>query len=905
MLTTEIHLSKAFRNGAFPLSEASKSTAQYLDYSGLLQKIEELLGCSGYSTNTEYLRVELYRQALQEWLETHPDAFFSASYRVDRFATATALLNHRDTLKFAGFPFEKLKEGESERLVVFCSVEERFRKKITHVQNHQLAFGEADRFRQVMVFLNNRTTEIPLQTLWIHDPKDLVPVHIRELAQALADRGVLVEWCDQPPATATPGTDLATFIEKLQKPGLKSETKPKADGSIILFKPAHDLTAARWIAQWLRLQNQSEKPTIIAATGQSVLAQSLQAEGLSSTGVINTSVARPALQVIKLAPCFLWQPFDVYKVMEFVNLPVNPLDDELTRIISQTLAEKPGFDSELWFARVQSFLDSAAPEVTESYRFLFKRNRYDSETSVPRHEVIELYTWIADWAGKQSGLDANLEHQVLAAQSRRICELLKALPDARLSFLEVEHIIRTVFEPVPIEIVPDTIQPYEMSTEPGAILYPTRQLIWWNCVDLSAPPKPDFWTSAERDLFAVLDVHPDSPAIAHKLDKYLQIRPLYQVKDRLILFMPNQIAGEPTQIHPLLNLLEASFKDVHSLVQNIATVPAADILEKYENLPKWQAIEANQTPPPQPFITTTDALIVHEEGREESFTQLQNLLYYPHLWYMQKHLRFQTARILDIKSDVTLLGNLAHRFFEELLPHADLLKMSRTDLNNWMDGITQRILEEEGATLLLYGREIEKQQFLHKLRRSLFVFVQMLQNNGWEVRQVEHSFTGKVLDIPVRCRTDVILQRGADLAILDLKWAGTNKRADQIRNGEDIQLITYARGLEPLEYWPHTGFYIISDAKLIMRNRDAFDNAMIPGKQGETSYQEKAVEIFNHMEATLAWRLEQLRNGQIEVRTTDTFQELEDIYGSALVDLLNLPQESGKYDPYLTLIYGQ
>jgi PD-(D/E)XK nuclease superfamily len=630
----------------------------------------------------------------------------------------------------------------------------------------------------------------------------------------------------------------------------------------------------------------------------------MQMEGLPTHALLSTSLSRPSLQVLKLAPCFLWQPFDVYKVMEFVNLPVIPLDDALARLISATLAEKPGFDSELWFARVQSYLDEAPPEVTDQYKTLFKRRRYASDTAVPRREALELFQWLSNWANERLATDGGQEFRILATQAYRICDLLDALPDARLTFLELEHVIRTVYEPTPIGITPDCEQPYQITTEPGAVCTAVDRVLWWNCTDMTSTPHPDFWTEAEMTVLAQQNVKPDAASLMHQLDKALQLRPILRAGRQLVIVLPEQVAGQEVIGHPLMSLMESAFKDLSSITYQIEQPDDLERLKKHFITPTLKQIEVVSAKVPDLFIEANADLQVFEENKDESFTHLESLLYYPHIWFFQKQMALRSARILDIKADYTLLGNLAHRFFEALLPHPDLSKLTKDDLNLWIQEHELRFLEQEGATLLLYGREIERQQFMHVLRRSIFVFVQMLQNNGWRVQSVEQNFSGKVGHMPIRCRTDVILTRGDELCILDLKWAGATKRSAQIQNGEDIQLITYARTLPPDAYWPHTGFYIISDAKLLMRNRLAFDNATTPGKPTDESREEIAQQIFDRLEATLAWRLQQISEGRVEVRTSDTFQELEDLYAADLHDLLNLPRESSKYDSFGTLLYG-
>jgi hypothetical protein len=57
------------------------------------------------------------------------------------------------------------------------------------------------------------------------------------------------------------------------------------------------------------------------------------------------------------------------------------------------------------------------------------------------------------------------------------------------------------------------------------------------------------------------------------------------------------------------------------------------------------------------------------------------------------------------------------------------------------------------------------------------------------------------------------------------------------------------------------------------------------------------------MQRTFHWRMEQLRNGKIEVRTTATQKRLEALYMDELLDILELPDADAKYDDYRTLIH--
>ena len=71
-------------------------------------------------------------------------------------------------------------------------------------------------------------------------------------------------------------------------------------------------------------------------------------------------------------------------------------------------------------------------KIRKEYQFWFERRRYDISKSLPKDEVIEVFEYIADWASQKYESDgsANKSLLVLSEQSKRIKELMEALPDA-------------------------------------------------------------------------------------------------------------------------------------------------------------------------------------------------------------------------------------------------------------------------------------------------------------------------------------------------------------------------------------------------------------------------------------------------------------------------------------------
>jgi hypothetical protein len=179
--------------------------------------------------------------------------------------------------------------------------------------------------------------------------------------------------------------------------------------------------------------------------------------------------------------------------------------------------------------------------------------------------------------------------------------------------------------------------------------------------------------------------------------------------------------------------------------------------------------------------------------------------------------------------------------------------------------------------------------------------VSAIQQNGWKVVGSEHPIEGELDGQRLKGIADLVLTRdnGSTHAVVDFKWSGKHY-LDRLRNEEDLQLTLYARLLDSEGAWAHTAYFIIDRGVFYARNKQAFQEAQTPGvpKDHVDAYER----IWEKMLKTLRWRREQLAQGRVEVRCEATFNALEEHYGNALLDLLELPRNDAKYDDFTVLI---
>lgn len=863
---------------------------------GLMQLLETALGLSGAPAGIEYLRLEAYRQVIRRYLEEHPEAFFAASFQADQFATASDILARRDELLGAGWDFSE-DTSLPPRLLALTRLE-----ALWAASGRAEFPGFADRLEAVLKRLS--LLPHPISELHLLDPFDLLPRPAQRLLGALAIRPEAAGH-----AASFPDSDLGAFQEaiSLRGTGKRPKKQARGDGSLLLLHCATATEGAEYLAQLLH-KNPGFRPALLIPEKNRTLDAALVQEGLPSLGIQSASLARPSLQILKLVPAFIWTPIDPYKILEFVSLPLKPLPDDLAQVIATQMAQSPGLQGEDWNRAIARYFDDlrqTAPgerrtsydEASEQYRFWFGRKRYPIGQDVPVEEAIQLYEKVRFWALEAHGAGKGKSLLVLAEQARRIAELLRALPEEGLSQLDLERIVRTIYEPSPLVFQEAESGHLAYTHQPGAFLDPVEDLVWWNFVETEPVQFFSRWYPAEIQYLAGNNVHLEPPSLLNQRHLWRRAQPVLNTTRRLILVIPGNLKGESTTPHPLMGDLEAAFNGLGPLrFFPEKPLPGLDF-----QLPGQVPLAFFRLGRPVPFIQAPGLNRLAARDNE-TFSSLNALFYYPYQWVFQYKLKFRKSSILSIVPDETLMGNLAHRVFEKLLQEP-FLHWSKTELEQWVDQTAGDLFHREGAVLLLYGREPERVRFLKLVQYAAWSLVCHIRDNQWEVESSEQPLEGEFEETKIKGIADLILRRnGGEKAVVDLKWSGAGYRADMIRSEEDLQLVLYSHLACEQQDWAHTGYFIISRGQLLARTNDAFRDIIPLTPQQDP--REVSRRIWERMGATFRWRMQQLASGAVEVRCAQTLPDLELAYQDepGMLDFLEMKSEDARYDDYRTLI---
>ncbi len=862
--------------------------------------LEKCSGTQSPPTENPLLRIEQYRQAIQEYIhQSTITPFFIESFEANPLATAQALLKMRDELKLGGLDFNNVSSDIPNRIQNIIEIE-------SYLTDNWI-FDLADRVERLLNKLND--IHFNINEIRVNEPRNLLPHYIINLLDIINNKNIIIkyQYYKEQLETQNKDSDLYVFKNKLiNKINTKEKIKAKVDGSILILKAKRETEAASFVAQLLS-RNHDYKPTVLIPEKNRALDNALIQEGVPSLGILSASLGRPSLQILRLINAFLWEPMNPFKILEFLSLPLKPLDDYLATELARIMAERPGVNSDFWLAKVNDYFQQLEEDghedfetIKNQYYILFQRKRYDIDEAMPKDEAVFMYQYIHDWAGKTFEKTGSKNNSliVLKAQSKKIVEILEALPetDQYLNYLQLERIVKTVYEPSPIVFREKEQNSVEYIYHNSAFTTNCKEMLWWNFTSHEKDYFFSKWYPNEWTYFQKNQVHIQEPYELNQLALWQRNTPFERCTQRMLLVIPEKVAGEDTPPHSLEGDLKACFEDLSTITFDINDAKEIKKLNTFFRLPQ-EVSSTSQLSQKTDAVIEVDIAVNPRD--EETFTGLNALFYYPYQWLFKYKLELHGTSLLSIVKDNTLKGNLAHRFFEILLLENDVLNWSRDKIDKWIENKENSLLKREGAVLLMYGNEPEKIAFIRQMKKAAWILINSIKQNGWEIEATEMDLQGKILDYNIKGKADLILKRGEEYCIVDLKWRGKNWRLNQIKNREDLQLVMYSKLLEE-NTWSHTAYFIISEALFIARNQEAFNEALVTDK--DLNHQMINEEIWQKMEKTYQWRLDQLQNGKIEIRTEGNIDILEELYYGELHDVLEMKRENAAFDDYATLV---
>jgi hypothetical protein len=760
---------------------------------GLLGILETQLGLRGPGTSSVQRVAQLLPRVRKQ------EGFWSASAQKDALATARRLVWMRDELALAGWTGS----GGTPMLEQLAAV------------TAALEPGLAERLRAVCERLGSSPCDLERVDSFV-DPLAL-PTLWRELFVALGERGTEVRVL---PLGGAPemGGDLSA--------SRRTDFTPAGDGSLQLIRGAGVLQAADDLAAYLATLTEIERSQTLVLGADAVLDRALRSQGLPTLGGEARVREAPLLQILPLTLALAWAPPDPQRALELLTLPQTPVPAAVRFRLARALHETPAVDSDAWRRALSKGLESVGDEareaVTERLDLLFHRPQKGSALATGR--VTERVQMLAKWARGRAAHDENtgpwedLQHQLAT-----FALLVEASGQAELRAPQLERFVEEATSAIPTGAPHPHQAGFSQVGTPGAVCGPCERIVWWS-FELSSAPRPARlpFGPAELATLASQGVTLQSASARATWTSRRWTRPLAMATKALILICPRLGEdGEALFPHPLFDEVLARVpREQRGLAEQ------ALIHERPRTTREVQTSTPTLLPAPVPQRAWSLGGLPVARREVESPSSAGALLGCSLQWVLQYVAKLQSGALGNLRTAEQILGETAHALL------AEVLKSKSAKSPEDAEAEALRLFDEDGprfaAQLFQPGADAERADARRVTGQAARELFRLIARGGFEVHAVEEAFRGDALGGTLEGRMDLVLARGEERAVVDLKWSGLKYRRESLEHGAAHQLAMYSHLLRNgAGTLPANAYFILRSQRLLTTDGTAFPGAQV------------------------------------------------------------------------------
>lgn len=805
---------------------------------GFLNILETQLGLlANHASQAE--RIVQFRDCLQQ--VDAEQRFYHRSFAMDPLGTAAYLLDWRDQWHLHGWD-GSMPVDAPRRLRDMADVEV--------LAGNAVALNIGQRLHAVYLAMQDRS--LAIDEVLLVDEFDIFPSRWQVILKALP-----VVRSDQ--RVGTGRGFLGQLQQQLQLAATGQTTSKidwQHDGSVWVVQAE----TSTLLHHWLATQFDSHQQTLLVSDdGDARLDAQLVVAGMPRQGLKEVSAFRPALQVLPLALELLWDPLNFYALVQFLTHSVCPVPGYARRRLAEKVADAPGIGGAYWQSTLTQIKEHYGEEhwddVRDQIAFWIEHERFSTNTGAPLNVVIarveRLLTFFRLRLGEMDDARRFSFHAGFG-QCQSCLDSLQELQSQGVLLIRPRQLQKLVSHATangsdnPLWVA--EVGAGQLASQPGAVIEPTERLIW-SQLRMPVLPGNDAWSESEFRTMRKIGV--DLPSGPVRLDQVARswLRPVMAAQDQLVLILPP--TGE--EIHPVWQMIEA-------------VVNRPDIIQLESLLINGGTKMTRVTPLPLPLPKRWWQLpenISVDLRPQESFSSLEKLLFNPYQWLLQYPARLRSSRIVSLGGDFRILGNLAHEMVEQYFLHPDALSMSDDALYAWFDSAFETWVDQQAAILKMPGRGADKVEFRHRL----FLAIRNLRAQARKANMVqvvpELPVSGHYPGGELTGMVDIMMQNAwGHCAVIDMKWSGSKKFSEKLRQNSQLQLAIYAELLRQKNgSWPSVAYYILDGGRFFAPDNHVFPDAeAVPSGNGENTAQ-----LWQRFVTSWHWRVAQIKSGQFEV----------------------------------------
>ena len=799
-----------------------------LSTQGLIEWLELHLGL--HTTMPTAIEREIrYHELLKAYISKHPDCILAESFDLASLSVTKTCLKWRDELALYGWDANV--PAPTQRLQVLQAVEQEFAKSDVCLASRVATIKEA---------LSKQPTVLAGSTIQLMIPRPWLPPYIQSILELLSNVEI----------TETSVKEPAHILDKVEIWQFANEHQ--AYQYIVTMEEKYDV--------WINRDNK-------------LLDNWLHMSGGTTTGSTVESDTDPIQTLLLLTARIMDRPLQLKSLVDYLMLPVHPLDWKLRRTLAEKAAEKGGYYNDECRAEKETYLsnieaaDKQAKERKKIVAFL-PIETPSSDPNIPIWEVKERFGALQNWAAKRAHYEGTKEqvNEQLVSQLMLQCEqisyLLQLVENHQESYCTIEDLEQWIkglmaknssLQYLPLAGCQEVIKSSaDVVDAPKKLLWlhPEQQdtrklsLTWLTTIERQALAKVmKLWSvDAERQAYnaallnalratekitlVITDKYQGAKAVASSL--VLRLKALYDKTD-----------GKKKR--PLVEC-----KDLSGLTKTEVEAIDNRIQDNYIQL------------------EATDKIQLRDK---ESASALDNIINHP-LDYVMKYVAkiapqasTQAAEISKIK------GTTAHAILEELLMPFEEWKKKVTDTALYEQIVEKNILAY-GAPLLQADMQLELKQMKRELRRCVENLKELLESNNLRVVACESNLNDTIglksidgEDITITSYIDCLLEDADGKPIVfDFKWTSSKSYYQSLlKENKSLQLAIYEAIVNK-----HTDKKVERVGYFLMPEGRLYSTSAFKGKNCEDIKPDNMDDLLEKIKNSYRFRCQEILAGKIE-----------------------------------------
>lgn len=850
------------------------------DTMGLIAMLELRIGIHMESFPKHYRTVK-YFEAMQDYMQKHPDNILSESFKLSSLGTAEQALRWRDSLVLDMWQGKEV--ADMERLNVLAGIEKQFDCP-----------GMADRLDNVVksiIMLRTKQKNDSLKDIEIELPCDIEFLHpsVMKLLLALQTQGAkLTVRTAEVKQTKTNLNKVADMLLSTSDEKIELDEK---DDSFQIYQFYDENVANEYMSYkgdelhadvWINNQNKA-------------LDNWLRMMGKPTMGSIMAPSLPELLQLFVSGIDMMKEPLNIQSMISWLQSPMQPFGFYFGGMLADKIIKTGGYRNEKCKELVNDYLTGKGKFDFDKFilekldeKELAKRHKKEAEerqllvkTYLPPFEAreqegietIRLKSYLnslASWAKSRSfllrdtsadeGWCAQLES--LAEMCSTFVLLLDAAGvDETVGTKQIDSWISTLYKGEQFMQYTAQMGSRMLIDSPAKMAARSGRTVWMNFAGSEARQLDcSFLYPTERKAMKeTLSIWDEKKETVY--NEQMQLMPFIMTGKQLILVTSTLTGGELTPMHPALVRIKEQVKNWEAFVK---TPNLLD--EEMESVtPIDNSLEGN-------MLTFNHAENIQWPDHL-SPTKLSTLVEYPIDYLMQHLLGIVSTVPSSIAELKATKGNVAHAVIESLFAPREGQHCSKPDeiakrIDKEFDMQVHRQIESCGAILYLPENKLDAALLKEQLRKCLDILLQILRDNNLAVTDCEHLVTKDMKMLPsekdfdMKGYIDMTLEdENHHPVVFDFKWTSSKSYYRGLledNRSTQLELYRYMLSAEARDEVERTAYFLMPEAHLY--SKEKFEG--IHCTRLEPANRDNIVE---QLRQSFFYRKEQMDKGRVEI----------------------------------------